>query len=198
VGGVAIFDFSGTEKLNDVRDELGVKAEQQAEYAMLWAQYDPLLCTTLAIHELQHILNESLGLELAEDYSLLQAFVTRFEPNPAIWEAVEYARQKAGVGLLTNMYTDMFDAIVDRGILPPVKWDAVVDSSIEKLEKPNKEFFRIAEKRAGVKGEEILFIDNTQGHLDAAKKLGWQTFLYNPADAENSSSKLLKYLKNAL
>ena len=41
---------------------------------------------------------------------------------------------------------------------------------------------------------EILFIDNSQKHLDSAKQLGWQTFLYDPSDTKKSSEELIKVI----
>lgn len=87
----------------------------------------------------------------------------------------------------------MLNAIKKRGLLPKVKWDAIVDSSVEKVRKPSKEIFKLAEKKAGVKGKEILFIDNGAKHVEAAKRFGWQTFLYDPKNPNNSSYRLLTF-----
>jgi len=49
---------------------------------------------------------------------------------------------------------------------------------------------------AKANGEEILFVENTPTHIKAAKKLNWKTFLYDPANPEKSSKKLLEYIKD--
>ena len=47
-------------------------------------------------------------------------------------------------------------------------------------------------KKVRFKPEECLFIDNTQKNLDAAKKLGIKTILFNDS---KQLEKRLKYLK---
>lgn len=88
------------------------------------------------------------------------------------------------------MYPRMLDAIKEAKLLPPTSWDATVDSSIELVQKPDHEIYVLAQKMAGVPHEEILFIDNTQKHLDAAKTLGWQTLFYDSCDYEKSTASL--------
>ena len=94
------------------------------------------------------------------------------------------------IGLLTNMYPGMFSAIKKRGILPDIEWDAIVDSGIVGLQKPDPRIFELAEQKAGAKGKEILFVENSPGNIIAASDYGWQTFLYDSAAPEESSRKL--------
>ena len=84
--------------------------------------------------------------------------------------------------------------IKERELLPKVKWDAIVDSSVVGLRKPDEEIYERAEREAGVKGEEILFIDNMAKNLVMAEKRGWETFLYNSADYEQSNKELREFL----
>ena len=90
----------------------------------------------------------------------------------------------------------MYQWIIEKAILPNLPWAAVVDSSVEGCRKPDAEFLKIAEDRAGVRGQDILFIDNTQENVDAAKKFGWQAYFYDSADPAQSSKSLLLYLKD--
>jgi FMN phosphatase YigB (HAD superfamily) len=94
------------------------------------------------------------------------------------------------------MYINMFPAIQKRGLLPPVVWRQIIDSSVVKLRKPDLAIYHLAQKRANVLDSEILFIDNQPKNLDPAKSLGWQTFLYDPANPKESSQKLLKLWKS--
>ncbi|MDB5186252.1 MAG: hypothetical protein JWL85_775, partial [Candidatus Saccharibacteria bacterium] len=69
-----------------------------------------------------------------------------------------------------------------------------VDSSIEMLKKPDAELFELAEKMANASGEEVLFIDNTIGHINEAKAYGWQVYYYDAANHQESCEKLEKFL----
>jgi putative hydrolase of the HAD superfamily len=79
--------------------------------------------------------------------------------------------------------------------MPPITWDVIVDSSLERIKKPDPRLFKIAEERAGVPGAEILFIDNMDRNTEPAKAFGWQTFLYDPTDHEAACRDLSKFLQ---
>lgn len=92
------------------------------------------------------------------------------------------------------MYPHMLDAIYQAGLMPETNWDAIIDSSIEKVRKPQIEIFQLAQNRAGVQGAEILFVENGAKHVAAAKKFGWQTFLYDPTNTTQSNQNLERLL----
>ncbi|MEK7155100.1 MAG: HAD-IA family hydrolase [Patescibacteria group bacterium] len=101
---------------------------------------------------------------------LLNAFVSRFETNPSIWPVIDEIHGRCKIGLLTNMYPGMFAAIREKGILPKI--------------------FELAEQKSGVKGKDILFVDNSLKNIEAASNFGWQTFLYDSSNLKESSHKL--------
>lgn len=122
-------------------------------------------------------------------------FVKRFESNPSIWPVTNEIKHRVPVGLLTNMYTDMFKAIQKRGILPRIQWDVVVDSSIEGCQKPDSKIFDIAQLKAGIPGDQILFVDNSPEHVQAAQAFGWQGFWYDSSSPQSASQNLLEFFK---
>lgn len=132
-----------------------------------------------------------------KSYSFLKdGFVSRFKQNKSIWPVIKQAKKTFGVGLITNQYPNMLEEAKKAKLLPPVRWNVVIDSTVIKLQKPEIEIFRLAEKLAKVKGNEILFVENTPEHIEAAKKLGWRTFLYDPGNCELSSKKLLQLINS--
>lgn len=195
VGGVVAFDFSGTTKWYDLMDELGVPKTKQEAFLTLWRQYAEAVCSTMDIEDMRGIVEKSLGIKLAPNYSLLEGFVKRMEPNVSILPAIETAKQHGGIGLLTNMYKGMLPALQNKGALPDSAWNAVIDSFAVGVAKPDARIFDIAQKHAGIPAEQILFVDNTQENLDTPHSLGWQTFLYNPAQTPTSNQKLLAVLE---
>lgn len=195
VGGVVIDDFSGNDKWQQLKAELGITAKNDAAFEQLWDEYSPELNTTRDVEVLLTIFKKELGLRLPPGYLLLDGFVKRFDANPLIWPIIKGAKQKIDVGLLTNMYPGMFAAIERRDIMPKVNWDAVVDSSIELFQKPDWRLFELAEKRANAKGQEILFIDNSVGHVKEAEAFGWQAFLYDSANHKAACRELATFLR---
>jgi len=197
VGGVVIDDFSGNDSWRELKTELGVKPEQKDAFDEAWYPLEHEVLVGRDIETLIPVFIEKFKLNLPDNYSLLNGFVSRFKANPPIWPIIKFAKERAGVGLLTNMYPGMFEAIRERNLLPPVKWDVVLDSSIEMLKKPDKKLFELAELRVKVSGKEVLFIDNSIGHIKEAEAFGWQVYYYDSSDHKDSCAKLDKYLKSS-
>ncbi|MCC6711227.1 MAG: HAD family hydrolase [Candidatus Pacebacteria bacterium] len=197
VGGVLLLDFSGTNKWIEMRRALGVTAEKDEVFDKLWGKYHQRICLDYPVDNFISELERKLGLVIHKNYSMLADFVNRFTLNTSIWPIVEKISQKYQVGLLTNMYLGMLALIQKQNLIPPISWDVVVDSSKVGYQKPDKEIFVLAKKLAGVKPAEILFIDNTAEHLEAAQKRGWQTLWYDTTKAEESNQQLIKTLSLA-
>jgi len=196
VGGVIIKDFSGTNKWEELRSGMGIKSDQTKDFKEIFDKYEPDVCVGRDVETLVPMLQEKLGLKLPRDYSFLLDFVNRFEKNESIWPILKKLKENKKTGLLTNMYPNMLDALCKTGLMPDVEWDVIIDSSIEKVRKPQIEIFRLAQDKSGFKGEEILFVENDKKHLDAAKQFGWQTFLYDPLNTLESNKGLEKFLQN--
>ena len=51
--------------------------------------------------------------------------------------------------------------------------------------KPEPEIFRLAQRRFGVPAQEIVFLDDHEPNVVAARAMGWQAFVFtNAAQAE--------------
>lgn len=194
VGGVVIQDFSGTNKWEELRRNIGIRPEQDEEFNTFFDKYETEVCLGRNIETLLPMLRNNFGVSFPKGYSLLQDFVDRFEKNKSIWPVIEYAKNNYKIGLLTNMYTGMLDKIYEKGLMPKIEWDAVIDSSIENVVKPQREIFELAQKRAGVNADEILFVENSKKHVEAAKSMNWYTFLYNSSNVVKASKDLLEQL----
>lgn len=195
LGGVAILDFNGTNNWEILKQEWGIKPEQEKEFDDYWNLIEPAITTGIDLETYKSELGEKFGCNFAEGYSLLyDGFVKKFNRNPSIFPAIELAKKHSGVGLLTNMYTNMLEAIQKRSLLPNIKWDAIVDSSLVGASKPHPKIYEIAEGLVNVKPSEILFIENSKKNLVTAAERGWQTYLYDSKTPEESSQKLLNFL----
>lgn len=195
LGGVAILDFSGTDKWSQLKMELGIGAEKEKQFEDFWEQYEPVLCLGKRDTDtLLPLMKQQLGISVPDNYSLLVGgFVNRFEANKSILSVINEIRKTCKVGLLTNAYTGMLDAIKRKGILPDVVWDVVVDSSIVGLQKPDPKIFYLAQEKAKANGKEVLFVENSPKHTKAAEQFeGWQTFLYDSSKPEDSSKRLME------
>lgn len=193
LGGVVVRDFSGNDKWFQLKKELGISDANDSDFEDFFDKYEAKVNIGRGIETLIPLIKKRFGSKFPKNYSLLtNGFVNRFEKNKSIWPVVDKIHQECRIGLLTNMYPRMFKTIGKRGLLPKIEWDVIIDSSIVGIAKPDRRIFKLAEKEAGFKGREILFVENNPNQAKAAKEFGWQTFLYDSARPENSSKKLLK------
>ena len=195
VGGVALFDFSGTSKWLEMRRDLGVTPEQDDVFDAVWKKYRNHICVDQDVDNLIPEFEKELNIKFPDNYSMLNDFVDRFERNLSISPVITAVKKKYKVGLLTNMYPRMLSAITEKGLLPNIAWDAVIDSSIVGAQKPEDQIFKIAEKTANVSSSEIFFIDNSEHNVVAAQEQGWQSVLYDPQDVEKSNQKITALLQ---
>src|SRR4030042_2099156 len=195
VGGVAIRDFSGTNKFREMKKVLGVHERYDKDFDKLCKKYeDNGLNLNFPVDDLIPIITEKYGTKLPPDFSLLDYFVDNFEQNKSIWPVVKKVKRNCKVGLLTNMYVGMFEKIVEAKLLPLVKWDVIIDSSKIGMQKPDRKIYKFEQEKRGVENNEILFIDNSQKNIDAAKIFGWKTFLYDPSNHEESCRKISDFI----
>lgn len=194
VGGVVMKDFSGTKKWEELKRSIGVTPEQDERFDDFYDQAEIEVCSGKDAETLIPIMESQFGLSFPQNYSFLADFVNRFERNESIWPVLQEARKKYNIGLLTNMYPRMLDMIYARHLMPDIQWDTVIDSSIEKMQKPQVEIFQLAEERCGFRGQEILFIENTKRHVEAAHNFGWRTFLYDSRNPAESNQRLEEML----
>lgn len=194
VGGVTLLDFSGTNKWVQMKRDLGITEHQDPMFDAVWKKYRKRICVDYDVDLIIKELESSLSTEFPKNYSMLTDFVNRFESNSSIWPIIEASQKIYKIGLLTNMYPRMLDTIKQRHLIPNIKWDTIVDSSIVGVQKPEEKIFKIAEKMAKTEPELIAFIDNSPEHVEAAKKRGWKTVLYDPQNQEESNTKIVELL----
>lgn len=78
-------------------------------------------------------------------------------------------------------------------------FDLIIDSSVIRLRKPNPEIFLLACRKLNIKLEECLFVDDSQEPVNAAKRLGFNTFLFagDPVNCVNRIKHNLKRLNDS-
>lgn len=198
VGGVAIKDFSDTNKWVMMMDAMGVPTDKRDEFNHIYKEYDDRICLGLDIDEVMTVFVDKLNLKLPKDFSMLSYFVDHFEQNLGLWPIVDLIKDKVRLGLLTDMYPRMLNLITTKKLLPPIVWNSIIDSSVEKVRKPMSEIFALAAARAQTDPQEILFIDNRTWNIEGAQKSGWQTFLYNSSDYDQANKDLAKFISQNL
>jgi putative hydrolase of the HAD superfamily len=146
-------------------------------------QYNDAVCRgEKSVDELNTALAERLGM-MVDWY---RYYLEAQEPMPGMHELVAWVGEHYRVGLLTNTMPGLIKPMIERGLLPNIAYDVVIDSSVVQAIKPEERIYRIAADRAGVRAQEIMLVDDDRPNLVAASKQGWHTMKfqsYQPQEA---------------
>jgi FMN phosphatase YigB (HAD superfamily)/DNA-binding XRE family transcriptional regulator len=124
-------------------------------------------------------------------------YLDTVEPVLGMDELVRWTAEHYRVGLLTNIMPGFILAMRARGLLPNVDYDVIVDSSEVGAIKPEPRIFEIATERAGVRPEEILFIDDSRPNIMAADKLGWHVLWCDDYHPDETIARIRQSLEPA-
>lgn len=125
-------------------------------------------------------LNTALSNALNMDIDWLEYYLDSVEPITGIEELLVWASERYKIGLITNTMPGFVEALQARGKIPPINFDVIVDSSVERTIKPEPTIYEIAQEKSGCKGTEILYVDDLSNNLVAAKPFGWHTIWFDP------------------
>jgi FMN phosphatase YigB (HAD superfamily) len=195
IGGVVVLDYSKTNKWNEMLSDLWMNDNQKRIFEETFREYENRICAwKVTTQEFIKHLQLHSDIKFANDYSMLDDFISRFESNTRLIPLLEKLSTLYEIWLLTNMYPWMLEWIKNKWLLPNLWWHSIIDSSHVWFSKPDRDIFLLAEKRCWYKAHEILFVENTTSHIEAANSLWWNTFLYDPSNVEVSNDSLERLL----
>lgn len=138
-------------------------------------QYNDAVCRgDKSIDELNTALAQRLGI-MVDWY---QYYLDALEAMPGMDELVAWVAENYRVGILTNTMPGLVGTMMERGLLPSVDYEIIIDSSEVKAIKPEDAIYQIATKRARVGASEILLVDDDRPNLVAASRFGWHTMKF--------------------
>lgn len=148
-----------------------------------WHYNDAVCRGEITMEEFNGILAHRLGVPTID---WTEYYMDAVETIKESHDLVAWAAQHYRVGLLSNIMPGYITELITRGKLPDLPYDVIIDSSEVHAIKPEPEVYEIAQKRARVAPEEILFVDDSRTNLMAAERLGWRVLWfddYRPAEA---------------
>jgi HAD superfamily hydrolase (TIGR01509 family) len=168
-------------------------ASQDTIETVFW-QFNEDVCRGVrSIDELNTALAERLGVMVDWNRYYLEAV----EATPGMAEFLQWISANYRVGILTNTMPNLVQPLLDAGVLPPIEYDAIVDSSVVHSLKPESRIYEIAAERAGVAPNEILLVDDDRPNLAAAGKQGWHTMKFHAFQPEESIAAIRDALQPA-
>lgn len=140
--------------------------------------------------ELWHIYQDELGFK-DESIHFLEYWVSHLSPIRESHALIKnLVANNVSIGLITNLYTGVFEKAIEYGHIPNVSYAATLNSCALHLMKPELAIYHLAQEQAATDPQNILFIDDKPSFLEPAKTLGWQTFLFDENNAVESVEKL--------
>jgi len=168
-------------------------ASQDTIETVFW-QFNEDVCRGVrSIDELNTALAERLGVMVDWNRYYLEAV----EATPGMAEFLQWISANYRVGILTNTMPNLVQPLLDAGLLPPIEYDAIIDSSVVHSLKPESRIYEIAAERAGVAPHEILLVDDDRPNLAAAGKQGWHTMKFHAFQPEESIAAIRDALQPA-
>lgn len=162
---------------------------------MAYLHYNDEICRgTMTMDDFNAAVAARLGIK---ELDWGRYYLEASEPLLDMHKALEWASKHYRIGLLTNIMPGMLTELLKMGKVPTLPYDVIVDSSQIGAVKPEPSIFKYAAEQAGVPADEILFIDDTQGNLVAAEKLGWRVVWFDYARPEESSKHVIEVLEIA-
>jgi len=149
---------------------------------LFWQHNSDVCRGSMSIDEFNTILAQRLNMLVDWNRYYLQAV----EPTPGIASFIEWVAANYRIGIVTNTMPGLVAPMFERGILPQVDFDVIIDSSEVHALKPEARMFEVAVERAGVGADEILLIDDDRLNLAAAGQMGWHTMSFDAYQPEDS------------
>lgn len=118
-----------------------------------------------------------------------------FEPIIEIHNFIRQIAKSNRLGLLSNIRSGLYPLLLEKKKVPHINFQAVIQSCDLGLMKPELAIYKHAHQKSQVRHEEILFIDDLVENLVPARKLGWQTVLFNEEKPDLSIIQIKKLLK---
>ncbi len=120
-----------------------------------------------------HLANISKKLEISpeEGEDFMELFFAGDQLNMELVDAIRMYKQDYKIGILSNAMTNLEDLMKNDWKIINL-FDAVINSSVEGVMKPDSRIYEIALEKLGVLPEEAVFIDDMPVNIDAANELG--------------------------
>jgi FMN phosphatase YigB (HAD superfamily) len=94
-------------------------------------------------------------------------------PNAELWRVAAELRRTVVVGGFSDNPAFVAEVFPDGAMLDPMIFSAEIGAA-----KPSDAAFAAAEERLGMEGDRVLFIDDGQANVVAAKRRGWDAILF--------------------
>ncbi|HEX8762711.1 MAG TPA: helix-turn-helix domain-containing protein [Candidatus Saccharimonadales bacterium] len=159
-----------------------------------WHYNDEVCRGEMTMDEFNEAFAKDLGLE---SVNWPEYYLETVEPIEEMQTLIRWAAQHYRIGLLTNTMPGLVELMLQRGLLPSVAYEVIIDSSKVGAIKPEAKIYDIAARKAECPSGEILLIDDARVNLMAAEKQGWRVLWFDDYRPDESIARIRSALELA-
>jgi putative hydrolase of the HAD superfamily len=160
--------------------------------AAFWHYNDQVCRGEMTIEEFNNALAKRLSMA-SVDWKAY--YLEAVQTMPETQELVRWVSQHYGIGILTNIMPGFLDTMRQQSLIPDVAYDAIIDSSVVHIIKPETEMYKLAIEKAGCRPDELLLVDDSMTNLVAAEKAGWHVLWFDDYQPGESSKRIRQILE---
>lgn len=152
--------------------ELPVALFNRGFFQKYWSEFDR---GVLSQTEMVKKMVDFAGRSYAECWDFVEYIKHSLDNLPATCGLIEdLSKQGYRLFCLSNMSVEYYDYLKDRKVFS--FFEGRIISALEHVIKPEEEIYQLILRRYGLKAQESLFIDDLEANIQAAERLGFQTF----------------------
>ena len=124
-------------------------------------------------------------------------YLDTIELNDGLYDFIKAAKAKYKLAIISNDSSRWSNYLREKFKLNQY-FDVISISGDLKIRKPDERIFRLTVEKLAVNAEDCLYIDDRRGYLEAAKKVGLNTILFNSRNVpyEGNTIKSFEELMN--
>lgn len=149
---------------------------------------------TISLQNLWEKYKNELHLKNSPHFDFLDYWTNYFVPIYETHTLVTELSSIYSIGILSNLYTGTLEKVIQKNFIPHIAYRTIIQSCEVKYAKPDREIYIIAQEKANIAPNEILFIDDRPENIQTAKELGWQTIQFET----NNPSKSIAEITNVI
>lgn len=160
---------------------------------LFWHYNDAVCRGEMSVDEFNMLLAERLGLEQID---WTEYYLDGVEVIEEAQDALKWAAEHFKIGLMSNIMPGLIEKMLERGILPKLDYQVIIDSSQFGTIKPEAKIYEIAAEKSNTRVEDILLIDDSRPNLMAAQHKGWHVLWFDdfrPGESAESIKRVLEF-----
>ena len=122
-------------------------------------------------------------------------YLKNIEPIEDMHNCVRAVAEHFRVGLISNNMPGFIPAMIERGLLPNIAYDAIADSSKLGMLKPEQQMYQKAAELAHMNPDKLLLIDDGRTNITAAESLGWHVLWFDDFHAAEGRERIEQILQ---